>query len=371
MSNEKIDVIYMTGRRGGFENILNQVGADLSRRGFRVRFVQMVETDLAWTVPEVEFHCLQLNREAFSFDTAREVYAGLLRQDAEKPALIFVAGWPYLNYVAKGAASDAELAVPVAAWLHADLSFYEEGGCGGRDMLRFADMCFAINNIIASGIYEAYPEKVIYRVNNTIEPEMASFSEERNTHKLCYVGRLSDEKAFPFVLYALEQTKVPWEIEVIGDGADAEALKALSKELRLTERVHFRGWSDRPWHRLTDCRATVISSLYEGGPLSAMEALASGMQVVATPVGVLPEVIREGVNGALVPFGDPKALAQAFDRLAETPFTPETAAACRDSASAFYPEAALHDFAAKTEACIRCVGLAQRFAPGKQDLFVR
>ena len=368
---KRIDVIYMSGRRGGFENILNTVGVDLSCRGYCVRFVQMIDSGMLWTAPEVSFCCLNLDKNDFSFETARRVYTKILKEDEEKPSIIFVAGWPFLNYVAKGASSDADLPIPIVAWLHSEMSFYEEGGCGGMDMLQFSDMCFAINNGIAEDIYKAYPDKVIYRVNNAINPKVICYSEQRDSKKLCYVGRLSDAKAFPFILYAMELTRIPWELEVIGDGEDAPAAKALCEELHLLKRVHFRGWSDKPWHQLTDCRATIISSLYEGGPLSAMEALASGMQVISTPVGVLPETISEGINGFIVPFGEPQALAKVMDRLSEIRYTHEMAVACVSSARSFYPKNVLHDFAVKTDACIKCVALSQRYEPKKKDLFIQ
>ena len=367
---ESIDVIFISGARGGFENMLNLVGRHLVKEGYRVRFVPMIDSNVSWVAEGIEQHCLDLDKDHLSFDEARQRYAALLSQDAVKPSIVFVAGWPYLNYVAKGATSDAGLPVPVAAWLHDDMTFYEEGGCGGLDMLQFADICFAINSKIASDICGAWPDKIVYRVNNAIDPAIVHYATDRNTRKLACVGRLSDKKAVPIILYAMERTRIPWELEVIGDGEDAAAIRDLCRELRLEQRVHFQGWDSRPWERVSDCRALVISSIYEGGPLSAMEALACGMRVITTPVGVLPEIIREDVNGILVPFGDPGALAAAMDHLEELPVTADTAAACRASMEPFLPEAALYDFTAKTKASISCVALPQRFQKDKQDLYV-
>jgi glycosyltransferase involved in cell wall biosynthesis len=59
----------------------------------------------------------------------------------------------------------------------------------------------------------------------------------------------------------------------------------------------------------------VLPSLYEGHPLSAMEAMAAGRPVVATAVGGVPEVVRHGETGLLVPPGDVAAMAGAMLRL--------------------------------------------------------
>jgi glycosyltransferase involved in cell wall biosynthesis len=68
-----------------------------------------------------------------------------------------------------------------------------------------------------------------------------------------------------------------------------------------------------------------LSSLWEGGPITLIEAMASGLPVVATPVGIVPEIIRDGVNGFLVPLRDPAMLADALWRGREAPAMAEAA----------------------------------------------
>lgn len=75
----------------------------------------------------------------------------------------------------------------------------------------------------------------------------------------------------------------------------------------------------------------VVPSRDEALGLAAVEALACGTPVVATSVGGLPEVVRHGVNGLIVPPSDPVAIAGALDRLADPRFRATLAAAARDS----------------------------------------
>lgn len=63
----------------------------------------------------------------------------------------------------------------------------------------------------------------------------------------------------------------------------------------------------------------VLPSSHEGLPASILEAMAMGRTVIATPVGGVPEIVRDGVNGLLVPVGEPPALARAIERLATDP----------------------------------------------------
>ncbi|HEX9069153.1 MAG TPA: glycosyltransferase, partial [Ktedonobacterales bacterium] len=87
--------------------------------------------------------------------------------------------------------------------------------------------------------------------------------------------------------------------------------------LGVAERVRFPGaapQSELPaWYRAAD--ALIISSRYESFGLVAVEALATGTPVVASAAGGLPSIVRDGVNGLLVPWRTPEAFAERLDLL--------------------------------------------------------
>jgi glycosyltransferase involved in cell wall biosynthesis len=85
--------------------------------------------------------------------------------------------------------------------------------------------------------------------------------------------------------------------------------------LRLDRRVHFLGRRDDVDAILRSLDVAVLSSDFEGKPLFVLECMANRTPLVATAVGGLPELVRDGETGVLVPPRNPEALADAVGRL--------------------------------------------------------
>jgi glycosyltransferase involved in cell wall biosynthesis len=136
------------------------------------------------------------------------------------------------------------------------------------------------------------------------------------------VGRLHEQKGHRYLLEAA--TKVPNATFVFaGDGPLREDLEAQARTLNLGDRVVFLGHRDDVAELLAACDIFVLPSLFEGYPLSVMEAAAAGKPIVATNVGGTDEAIQSGENGLLVPSADPDALAQAINDLLRDPIRAE------------------------------------------------
>jgi glycosyltransferase involved in cell wall biosynthesis len=104
-------------------------------------------------------------------------------------------------------------------------------------------------------------------------------------------------------------------LEIAGDGACAEELRRLVKELGISDVVRLLGEVQDVPGLLARGSVFALSSLTEGISLTIMEAMASGLPVVATRVGGNPEVVKDGETGLLVPVGDADALAAALLKL--------------------------------------------------------
>jgi glycosyltransferase involved in cell wall biosynthesis len=102
---------------------------------------------------------------------------------------------------------------------------------------------------------------------------------------------------------------------IVGDGSLRPRLESQAARLGLGNRITFTGWrSDIP-ELIAAMDVFVMSSLFEGGPTSVLEAMAMGKPVVATSVGMVPEVIEHGRTGLVVPPGNAAALADGVIRL--------------------------------------------------------
>jgi len=161
-------------------------------------------------------------------------------------------------------------------------------------------------------------------------------------HVLAFAGRLGPQKALGVALEAL--AAVPEvTLLVAGDGPDRAALEARAVELGLERRARFLGSLSREQvlrlFRAAD--ASVLSSAWENFPHTVVEALAVGCPLIATSVGGVPEVVRDGENGLLVTPNDVPALAAAIRRFFEDDELRRQLAGAAASSVAAYTEAAV------------------------------
>lgn len=131
------------------------------------------------------------------------------------------------------------------------------------------------------------------------------------------VGRLSEEKGHTCLVNAfarLLQAGASARLVLAGDGPLRTVIENRCRELGITDRVRITGWvsGDQIRQLLLESRALVLPSFAEGLPVVLMESLALGRPVVSSWVAGVPELVKPGISGWLVPPGNEEALGRAM-----------------------------------------------------------
>jgi glycosyltransferase involved in cell wall biosynthesis len=137
------------------------------------------------------------------------------------------------------------------------------------------------------------------------------------------IGRLTKQKNQFLLLQSLAEARgrigAPIRCLIVGTGELEFQLKSASCGLGISDCVQFLGNRRDIPHLLSAADVFVLSSDWEGNPLSLMEAMAAGKPVIATTVGGVPEMLEHSESGLLVPQGSVQALAHAMILLASNP----------------------------------------------------
>jgi glycosyltransferase involved in cell wall biosynthesis len=136
--------------------------------------------------------------------------------------------------------------------------------------------------------------------------------------RLLSVGRIVHQKGLDLAMRALAGLKkLDWEWSVAGDGPQMQALQSLAQELGINDRVTFLGWQTR--EQLIECyqRSDIFlfPSRHEGMPNAMLEAMASGLPVIATCIAGNEELVVDDVTGYLVPSENVESLRVALKKM--------------------------------------------------------
>ncbi|MGZ4386245.1 MAG: glycosyltransferase, partial [Gaiellaceae bacterium] len=134
-----------------------------------------------------------------------------------------------------------------------------------------------------------------------------------------WVGRMAAVKRIDDVLVAFQklcERGVDACLCLVGDGPNRDDVERRAQALGIARRTLFLGYQEQIASLYAAFDAMILPSASEGTPVSAIEALAAGRPVVATRVGGVPDVVRDGIDGFLVELGDTDAMAERLASLA-------------------------------------------------------
>lgn len=193
------------------------------------------------------------------------------------------------------------------------------------------DHTFAVSQDIARHLKSTVPRsaekvEVLYlgigdapRVTRSRVDIRESLGIPRDSHLVASVARLAPQKSLEVLFDAIRVVRSDIHLAVIGEGPLREDLERYVRNADLSGRVHMLGFRDDVADHVAAADLFCLSSIWEGVPLAAQEAILLGTPVVGTDVGGMRELISNKVTGRLVPSRDHEALAAAIEEILEDP----------------------------------------------------
>ena len=199
--------------------------------------------------------------------------------------------------------------------------FYEKE-CGGKKQARIREV-FAMADVVivlseewrdffANGICD--PARIVVMHNGAVLPD--DTKHDYSGHNVLMLGKLREQKGVYDLLDAIPEIlrQVPdAQFFLCGDG-DMTECRQKAEELGCSEHVRTPGWIDRKAaeEAFASCSTFILPSHFEGMPMSLLEAMGHGLACIATDVGGIPQVIKNGENGILIRPKAPDEIASAL-----------------------------------------------------------
>jgi glycosyltransferase involved in cell wall biosynthesis len=224
-------------------------------------------------------------------------------------------GIPYVISLRGG---DVPGLVPSIDWIHRSLAPFR------RAILRDAVAVIANSEALQQLSRASDPVPVDF-IPNGVDTEKfypAIATREDGVFRVLAVGRLQEQKNNAFALRALAaiRPRIAQRLEyhIAGDGPLRSDLQKLAQQLGLAEQVFWHGWIPREKLReeYRSCDCLLHPTLYEGMPNAVLEAMASGLPVIASDVPGNAHLVREGQTGYICALGDEAAFSNALTKLA-------------------------------------------------------
>ena len=174
------------------------------------------------------------------------------------------------------------------------------------------------------------PDEKVTVIRNAIAPFDGQIVKDETIEKLrdegCFIvgniGRLSEQKGMEYYIQALPEVlkKYPkTHFLIIGTGELESSLKERARQLKVEDNLHFLGYRSDVQNLISQLDLVVLSSLWEGLPLTPIEAFSVGKTVVATAVDGTVEIVEDGKSGRLIEPKKPEQIAENVIWMIEHP----------------------------------------------------
>jgi glycosyltransferase involved in cell wall biosynthesis len=181
--------------------------------------------------------------------------------------------------------------------------------------LRGADAVIALSNIQADFIKKEYGVQRTVVIPNGVGKEyFTKRKDKKSVMKLLFVGRLAEEKNLPRLLQAFKLMKQKAQLHIVGDGEKFQELQDIIRTKRIKNVIlHGKKTGTELISIYREADIFVLTSNYEGQPLTMLEAMAAGLPCIGSNVKGITEFLKD--DGVLVSPPTPEEFAKHFDKL--------------------------------------------------------
>ncbi|WP_434567172.1 glycosyltransferase [Vibrio chagasii] len=174
--------------------------------------------------------------------------------------------------------------------------------------------------------YETYIKKKLVCKQNFIQMENGIQIPQKHVdqfkgknysspYRFIHVARLEEVKNQRLLLDSLSRLGVDYQLDILGDGSLRQELENYARQLGIYDKVQFHGAVRNVGDFLSRSDAFVLTSKYEGLPMSVLEAMAYGLPIVSTDVGDLSQLVTNNCNGFLVQHHTPDDFSKALEEM--------------------------------------------------------
>lgn len=319
---------------GGSGVVATELGLELARRGHEIHFITYSQpVRLALLNPNIHYHEVHVpeyplfHYQPYELALSSKLVDMVKLYKIELLHVHYAIPHAYAGYMAKKMLKEQGIKIPMVTTLHGtDITlvgnhpFYKPAVSFS---INHSDIVTSVSQDLKDDTYRLFDiKREIYVIPNFIEIDKNRIDENSECHRslmatetqkiVTHISNFRQVKRIPDVIKVFNEIQkvMPAKLMMVGDGPEKEGAEKLCEELGISDKVIFFGNSNEINKILSYSDLFLLPSETESFGLAALEAMASGVPVISSNTGGLPEVNREGYSGYLRDVGDVQGMAE-------------------------------------------------------------